>query len=628
MANWKIESIKIENFKFFKEPFSFNLKGKNVLLYGENGAGKSSIYWSFYTHFQAYEKIHEQAIKYFQPEHNENLRNRYASNDDYSGISVTFNNENGGTLTIEDSLTNFYCNDPAMREFMRLTMMSSDFMNYKFLSSLFDFCNSEDNEVFSMFEKEVLPFIDLDAQFTPIFNIQITPSLNSGEWWTYLKSVYTQLPKNRKNHNFNQQTNEYKAYQKLLKQFNELLKDALVVIEGVANSILRNSFQVDARIKLNYVDAAFNLPKGKRSRDGNLYPPKILIHALMDGDNVKDKSIITHPKSFFNEAKITCMALALRLAILERRPGSSQSASVLFIDDLLISLDMSFRKHVIRILFDNYVDKYQIVLFTHDRSFFHLVWSEIENRKRTKDWIKCELYATNSGSYPKSHLLVSPTYVEQAKIYLKTFQLAACANTLRRFCEQQMKRILPANMQIQLNDREVEKVNLDLNGLITNYKKFIAQCKLTDMAPSLQNDRRLILNPFSHDDMETPFYRQELENLIIELERLSTIEKRSVIGYNQIFKPDFQIKVQNGEIVHSATIEFLETLISLDYEGQQYLSNPKVKVVSSSDEHRIPLKKYVLRNLFSLVYNAVSYNSTTAPQLKDCLFQANGSPLL
>lgn len=54
MANWKIESIKIENFKFFKEPFSFNLKGKNVLLYGENGAGKSSIYWSFYTHFQAY----------------------------------------------------------------------------------------------------------------------------------------------------------------------------------------------------------------------------------------------------------------------------------------------------------------------------------------------------------------------------------------------------------------------------------------------------------------------------------------------------------------------------------------------------------------------------------------------
>ena len=628
MANWKIENIKIENFKFFKESFSFNLKRKNILLYGENGAGKSSIYWSFYTHFQAYAKTQEQAIKYFQPGHNENLRNRYASNDDTSGITVTFNNGEGGLLTIEDSLEKFYCNDPAMKDFMRLTMMSSDFMNYKFLSSLFDFCNSEENEVFSLFEKEVLPFIDLDAAYTLLFNEPSTPSFNSGAWWDYLKSVYLRLPRNRKNRNFNQQTNEYKAFIKLLKSFNELMKDALVVIEGVANSILKNSFNVDARVKLDFKDATFNLPKGKRSRDGNLHAPKILIHALMEADNVKDKSIITHPKSFFNEAKITCMALALRLSILERRPGSSQSASVLFIDDLLISLDMSFRKQVIRILFDHYVDKYQIILLTHDRAFFHLVWTEIEQRKAMEEWVKCELYATKTESYPKSQLIVSPTYIEQAKKYLKTFQLAACANTLRRLCEQQMKRILPANLQIQLNERDVEKVNLDLNGLITNYKQFISQCKLADVAPSLQNDRKLILNPFSHDDIETPFYRQELENLIIELERLSTIDKKFVIGYSKIRKPDYQIKVQNGEFEHYATIEFLETLVLLEYEGNQYLSNPKVKVISSSDEHRIPLKEVELRNLFRKVYNAVSYNATTAPQLKDCLFHINGDMLL
>lgn len=41
--SWKIKNIEIENFKFFKDVFSINVDNKNILLYGENGAGKSSI---------------------------------------------------------------------------------------------------------------------------------------------------------------------------------------------------------------------------------------------------------------------------------------------------------------------------------------------------------------------------------------------------------------------------------------------------------------------------------------------------------------------------------------------------------------------------------------------------------
>ena len=51
--SWKIESLKVQNFKFFNEEFTLPVNCKNVLLYGENGSGKSSIYWSFYTIFQA-----------------------------------------------------------------------------------------------------------------------------------------------------------------------------------------------------------------------------------------------------------------------------------------------------------------------------------------------------------------------------------------------------------------------------------------------------------------------------------------------------------------------------------------------------------------------------------------------
>lgn len=39
-----IEKLNLEHFKAFKEPAEMSLDGKNVLIYGENGAGKSSLY--------------------------------------------------------------------------------------------------------------------------------------------------------------------------------------------------------------------------------------------------------------------------------------------------------------------------------------------------------------------------------------------------------------------------------------------------------------------------------------------------------------------------------------------------------------------------------------------------------
>ena len=95
--SWKIKNIEIENFKFFKDVFSINVDNKNILLYGENGAGKSSIYWSVYTHFQAYAKNQQEAQKYFTANHAQNLRNRYAAADDDSAIRISFDNGKGST---------------------------------------------------------------------------------------------------------------------------------------------------------------------------------------------------------------------------------------------------------------------------------------------------------------------------------------------------------------------------------------------------------------------------------------------------------------------------------------------------------------------------------------------------
>ncbi len=40
----RIQRIKISNYKFFHGDFELAVNGKNLLLYGENGSGKSSVY--------------------------------------------------------------------------------------------------------------------------------------------------------------------------------------------------------------------------------------------------------------------------------------------------------------------------------------------------------------------------------------------------------------------------------------------------------------------------------------------------------------------------------------------------------------------------------------------------------
>lgn len=50
----KIESITLENYRFFQDQQTFEFGGNNVLLYGENGSGKSSLFYALQKLFRYY----------------------------------------------------------------------------------------------------------------------------------------------------------------------------------------------------------------------------------------------------------------------------------------------------------------------------------------------------------------------------------------------------------------------------------------------------------------------------------------------------------------------------------------------------------------------------------------------
>lgn len=509
---------------------------------------------------------------------------------------------------------------------MRGTAMSSDFLNYKILSSLFDFRNSEENEVFPLFEKEVLPYIDLDEPLI-LIDGTITATNNAGEWWGYIKKMYNEeghIPLNQSRSSYDQRTPQYKAYQTLIHKFNVLLAAKLGLVLIRANYILKDTFGVNAEVIMGIDDAVFNAKIRKRKFDGLLHKPHIRLKAQMSSVLLVDNSTIEHPRSFFNEAKITCMALALRLAILESHPNTPNFASVLLIDDLLISLDMPYRRTIIKHLLP-YTQRFQTLIFTHDRAFFHLVKSEIDQMGEIEKWKTFELYSEQCAGIEKPKLFESKTHIEKSKIHLHQFEIPESVNELRKAAEEIFKELLSTSdlMQIRMNSGFC-----NLNGMIQKFSsKYGKTIGKENLFARLQNERKLLLNPFSHDDIETPFYRRELEQVIRDIEELQTIEKKVYVAYNDVRIKGYKIVVKKDAVEVKTDILFLEQYVGFTTGDGEFKMNPKVNVRSSSTD-KIKCKEWGLAMLFNEMCNRAGHNAVTKPALENCIFDASGNKLL
>lgn len=390
-------------------------------------------------------------------------------------------------------------------------------------------------------------------------------------------------------------------------------------------SILHSEFEAkDVKLKCVYDGARFNEIVSKRRRDSALHSPKIFMHAVMASPMVRVRDDIRHPRSFFNEAKLTCMALAFRLAVLGQRPALPGGASIIAVDDMLISLDMTLRRKVISLLLSSFADR-QLLVFTHDRAFFHLLDHEIRQRN-LNNWVKKELYAENINGIPSPQLIESKSYVDQVRMHLSGLRLAACANTLRRAFESELKRLLPYHMQVQINYDNPEKAQVDFNGLITSFNNLVREGIFPDVAHSLNTDRQLILNPFSHDDIETPLYREELRNLIADLQNLKNVEREPLTTPDDINNTEFELKASNNGHQASVKFRYKEMRYVYRYEGNEYYTNPKISltdiICGEQARRKLSGKNLGLNQVYSILYNSVSLNINTAPSLSNAITRA------
>lgn len=131
---------------------------------------------------------------------------------------------------------------------------------------------------------------------------------------------------------------------------------------------------------------------------------------VIDEANGIDES--DHLGESYNEAKLNIVFLAILFQMIIFSPAPTGHHKLLVMDDIINSLDMANRGLVAKFIMTHFQDS-QILLFTHNVSFYNLFSYAISNYNRTDKWQKRLLYEIG-----ETHVLVkdeSPETVADIK---------------------------------------------------------------------------------------------------------------------------------------------------------------------------------------------------------------------
>ncbi len=510
----KIKSLKLSNFKFFREEETISLNGKHLLLFGENGSGKSSVFWGLYTLLEASMKTAAKTDKYFKSlsDSDESLVNIFANEMSCISSKKTHYNsyielEDDGNIKYSLSiLDNSICGDNGAKESRKAT----DFINYQAIFKFQEFKNSEPSDLYDVFCYSILPYVS----FASFLWKGRTLSNANDIWAAYKEGPGTTI--NMRGHVIQvyKDSQDYKDFLLLEGHFNSECQKLIDFINNAARETM---------IKLGY-NVVFNLEYTKPShkKKDKKYEWNAFRVSLKITEYNNKHVLIDKPHTFLNEAKMAAVATTIRLAILDYRIGSaaSNALKVLVLDDMMISLDMSNRDKLLDLLLTNFSNKYQILFLTHDKSLYNFVDYKIKQHKQDKDWLRKEMYVGECETTKKEFPVMIDSECnpfEKAKKYYAAKDFTTASIYIR----QSLERILSSSLPDELKKKaDGQFVDLEYLWRMTKERYNFDQTIIA----LFEQAKRVLLNPSAHyQRISQPIYRRELSEafrLIDELEKL------------------------------------------------------------------------------------------------------------
>lgn len=533
---YKIKNIKLTNFKFFFGEETLEIDKKHALIYGENGSGKSSIYWALHCFLHSTLKPDAASVqKYFLPisRSDESLKNRYAQDGEKSGVSVTLEHDNNTRYAninaeISDSVVNTQTNAE-----IKLMALSSELINYKVIYNMYLATNKSTIKLFSYFEKNLMEFIDFDQELTTVSGSRL--SRNSLEWWRYIKDgvqPYTTMTDPR-----------YIQFQDHVTIFNRKLNDYLQLITGEANRILNEDFGENFNFRFQFSPAVYNdfkygddgQPHG-RTRETRYPEIELLVNNLPNLRGVA--SVVNRPQSYLNEARLSAIAIAIRLAILKER-YIEKAPRVMVLDDLLLSLDLGNRSSLLKVLLKKYAPQYQLIILTHDRVFFDCVLNHLSEEDKQNNWKIMEMYEVDKGERIVPAVCPYKSALSKAFAFFKgddcPIDYNACGNNQRQALEELFKKQFASYSLREENGELVQTNDLMLAGCIAKAKDMYSKIGFdTELLDELDIHRKQSLNPSSHHNPQSNFYKSEIERTFEIIDALNRHKIEKMVPHDSV----------------------------------------------------------------------------------------------
>lgn len=410
----RLQRIEIRNFKAFRE-FTLNLEGRHLLVYGLNGSGKSSLYWALHTFLQSARKPTPGVVKYFDPGDPQNLLNLHEQSEAApkpGEIALTLRD----TATKIDTtyrisqITHGTHQQPAILK----GDLASDFVTYRFFFGFAHFRNSENFDLWPLFEKEFLPFCVSTGGNVPLDSWN---AIKSGDPNPHREVGYGGA-------------DAYSTFHSRTATFATMLPGIVDAISVEAQRFYDQHFAAGDPAKLTLKLGVTTLPS---SIGNNHHEFEFTVPVVEFGIQIGGKTI-TRPQAFLNEAKLTQLALSVRFAASLVNLHESD-LKLLVLDDLLVSLDMSNRMKVVEILLSETFANYQKVILTHEFGFFSEFRRTIGSSH--PDWCFLRL---EGDAAAKIEARTEKTDIQKAEEYLHGHDLDEAALRLRKACEDTAKR--------------------------------------------------------------------------------------------------------------------------------------------------------------------------------------------
>lgn len=494
----RIQSLSIQNYRAFPGVGNPDivLGGKNLLVYGENGSGKSSIFHALDDFFSVSAPNAHARRTLLEDE-----TNLYsAEGPDETSVAVRFV---GAPAPIVWDLASHPVDSPRSRRVIagayRKAMLDYRALlavNYRFIGKRIN-----------LFEA----FVGVLLRDLPVPHRGSEMEL-SRIW----KNILVEFDK----YHFSRRRDDI---DEMLTAINAAIDSVLPPLKDEANRLLTSLKWGDLVIEefeFSHLSCNWSAKRPDRKIRGR----KIAFTLKQRGEE------IDNPHHLLNEARQSGLALALYLAgrCLASRTMQTDTPKLLVLDDVLIGLDQSNRLPMLDLLKAEFSD-WQIVLLTHDRVWFEMARAHLLE----SEWSGLEMFEgvdgdgnTHPVQRPLNNFNAVGGNIQTARDFLVANHEKAAAVHARMAFEQVLKKFcsrkgVPVPFKEDPRHQSTEHLLVGIKSWLGNPPRAAEQTALQPAITNVEAARRVVLNAFSHSTPVT-LARAEIEAAIDAVATLHT----------------------------------------------------------------------------------------------------------